>query len=244
MKYKWFFLFALGFEQWHIDWLQGEESLYLNGYSVAAMDNIHTLLTLGYDRHTILGLWKEYPASFQLEEELFECRMKDLISHFGLKSLEDYFWKHHALPILDYMGTEITEWKEEMKKMRELFRMDRKEKMQRLVTIVFESTEVEELEENCTEFQLEVLAEYYLEQSYLRVLKIMLQAGFHSILLQLFVDYPERFTLDIPIEVFKKRICQSGDVWKRYQKDGEVFLDALFVMEDEIWEEYYVSSNR
>lgn len=232
------------FEADDIKWLEGHPERVLdyfrdNCYNPTYLKNIHTMLEKSFRPRTVLSLCMVYPDSFRAENELFCDRIEELIAQFTPYRMNWFYWKHGYLTAFSQMAADEETWKTGLKEQREEFRKDRSKSIQKLVDIGFDADDVKDLEETCTDFVLEVLVEYYLENSYLEKLKLLLDAGFHEyLLLQLFVDNPEQFTTEISFEVAERRIEEMEDVWDMYDAYGEEFLDAFLDEDDAVWKEF------
>ena len=237
---NWEFLLNIGFEEWYVEWLNRQEikvqqELYRSGYTISSLDKFCALLNMGFKQYTILGLWMKYPNSFMADNVLFFNRLAVLIEKYGMSQLNDFFWKYDELGAWEYLGRDEIEWKKALKVLKEEFQMDRKQKIQKLVAIGFAQEDVDALQEYSMDFQLDVLAEYYLEERYLKTLKFLLESGFSDILLYLFMDNPERFTIETPLYILKKRKQKVENIQEWYKNYGDEFLDAFLDEDERVW---------
>ena len=242
---NWKFLLNIGFDEWYVEWLNRQEikvqqELYRSGYTISSLDKFCALLNMGFKQHTILGLWMKYPNSFMAENVLFFNRLTVLIEKYGMSQLNDFFWKYDELGAWEYLGRDEIEWEKALKVLKEEFQMDRKQKIQKLVSIGFAQEDVDALQEYSMDFQLDVLAEYYLEEQYLKTLKFLLESGFSDILLQLFMDNPERFTIETPLYILRKRKQKVDNIQEWYKNYGDEFLDAFLDEDERIWINFLV----
>lgn len=243
MKSNFDFLLDM-FEADDIEWLKCHSEslldfLYDNFYNPTCLGNMHAMLEREFYPRTVLSLWMSYPESFQVDNVLFDKRIEELIARFGRYRIDSFYWKQGYMVAFSQIAADEEIWKEGLKEQQEELRQDRIQAMQKLVDIGFDEDDVKDLEETCTDFVLEVLVEYYLENKYLKKLKILLDAGFHEyLLLQLFVDNPEQFTTELSSEEAERRIEEMEDVWVMYDTYGEEFLDAFLDEDDAVWKKF------
>ena len=232
------------FETSDIEWLKGcsegaLESLGESCYNPVCLKNMQTMLEKSFRPRTVLSLCMTYPDSFRVENKLFCERIEEMTADFSPYRLNSFYWNQGYLTAFSYMGADDKTWKVGLEKQREDFRKDRAKAMKKLVDIGFDEDDVQDLEETCSDFVLDVLVEFYLEDMYLEKLELLLNAGFHEyLLLQLFVDNPELFTTEISGEVAEQRIGDMEDVWELYDAYGEELLYAFLDEDDAVWSKF------
>lgn len=242
-RYDFSLLSNVGFDDYDLKWLNGHASgvleyLYKGCYTPTSMNNLKNMIDIGFPTRFTLAVWMQYGDSFLRDEDVFKNDVDNMIQKFGMNNIQNYFWKEGVFPLFYYIGREGEAKREATEKIQENFREERRQNMKKLVTIGFDEDDVAELEDVYNEFCLDIIEEYYMEPPHLKKLAELLDAGFHeSLLLQLYIEEPERIFVEFSIQDVARRINQVEDVWQAYDLLYDRFLNALFGQDENAWEE-------
>lgn len=242
-RYDFSLLSNVGFDHYDLEWLKGHEErilkyLYECYYTPTAMNNLKTMIEKGFPTRVTLAIWMRHGVAFIREESLFDNEVENMLSKFGKNNIQDYFWKYGEFPLFDCIGCSNERKREVTEEIQEKFREERRENMKKLVDVGFDEDDVAELEDVYNEFCLDIIEEYYMEPAHLKKLSELLDAGFHeSLLLQLYIEEPERIFVEFSIQDVARRINQVEDVWRAYDLLYDRFLDTLFGQDENAWEE-------
>ena len=234
-------LLNIGFDESDLRWFKGHDEKLLDYlgdyYTPTALNNLKSMLDIGFSNRTTLGLWLAHYEAFTNDENVFAQDVKKMVNKFGKNNIDKYFWQYGDFPVFYYIGEPEADKKDAIEKVQKTLRDERRQNMKKLVEVGFDEYEVEELEDIYNEFFLEMIEEYYMEPRHLKKLKELLDIGFHeTLLLQLYIMEPDKIFDDFSVDVVEERINEIDNIWTGYERYDMQFFDFLFGNDESEWE--------